>query len=310
MREVDMAKTRKLASACGALVLAVLACGGQTTSGNDGGGGGDGGPTGGACPAQSPTDGSACAKEGMSCDYGDNPRCLGNATCTGGKWLVAQVKCAPTDPTCPATREAAAGQMCATKNAYCNYAGLTCDCTNCTKYPIVQCMGPLTWVCDAPNTTPGCPPARPNVGQACTKDGLFCDYGCERNVSRQCTGGSWVTASSPYGCPASTREVKKDIKYLEPSDRARVADEARGLKLATWHYKDPALADRERLGVILEDAPMSPSSDMEKKQVDLYAYTSMVLALAQQQDQEIKELRAKVAELEKRAAPAKPAKAK
>jgi hypothetical protein len=49
---------------------------------------------------------------------------------------------------------------------------------------------------------------------------------------------------------------------------------------------------------------------MEKKQVDLYAYTSMVLALAQQQDQEIKELRAKVAELEKRAAPAKPAKAK
>ena len=40
---------------------------------------------------------------------------------------------------------------------------------------------------------------------------------------------------------------------------------------------------------------------MGRKEVDLYAYTSMVLALAQQQDQEIKELRAKVAELEKRA---------
>ena len=46
-----------------------------------------------------------------------------------------------------------------------------------------------------------------------------------------------------------------------------------------------------------------PASDMDKKQVDLYAYTSMVLALAQQQDQEIKELRAKVADLEKRVPP-------
>ena len=47
---------------------------------------------------------------------------------------------------------------------------------------------------------------------------------------------------------------------------------------------------------------------MNKKQVNLYAYTSMVLALAQQQDQELKELRAKVANLEKRVPPAKSSK--
>ena len=49
----------------------------------------------------------------------------------------------------------------------------------------------------------------------------------------------------------------------------------------------------------------SPSVAPDGKHVDLYAYTSMVLALAQQQDQEIKELRAKVDELERRLPPAK-----
>ena len=98
-------KAKKLLSACSALALAV-ACGGQSTTGADGGGndGGagdaaDGG--GGACPVVEPTNGAACPKEGQSCDYGNNPTCLGNATCTGGKWSVAQVKCIGPDPTCP-----------------------------------------------------------------------------------------------------------------------------------------------------------------------------------------------------------------
>lgn len=302
-------KVKKLASACSALAL-VVACGGVTSSGGDGGsgdGGGsdaaDGGGGGGACPVQEPTNGTACTKEGQSCDYGDDPTCLGNAKCIGGKWSVAKSTCKPTDPTCPATREAAAGLACPTLDVVCNYSGLLCDCTNCTKYPVVQCSGPLTWHCDAPNTTPGCPPARPNTGQACASEGLLCDYGCEPDVSRQCTGGAWVPASTPGGCPISTRAAKNDIRYLTPADRARVAGQARSLELTTWHYKDPALADRERLGYILEDAPGAPSSDMDKKQVDLYAYTSMVLALAQQQDRELVELRARVAELEKRVPP-------
>lgn len=296
----------KLAGAGGAIAL-VVACGGESAPGVDGGGGSDAGDGGGgtACSVQEPTPSTACAREGQVCDYGDDPRCLKDYTCTGGKWSTHKNACPPPEPTCPATRETAAGQVCATKDASCNYAGLLCSCTNCTKYPVVQCSGPLTWRCDAPNTTPGCPAARPNTGQACSDEGVLCDYGCEPNVSRQCTKGAWVPASSPGGCPISTRAAKNDIRYLEPSDRARVADETRSLRLATWHYKDPALAERERLGYILEDSPQSPSSDMGKRQVDLYGYTSMVLALAQQQDQELKELRARVAELEKRLPPPK-----
>ena len=60
-----------------------------------------------------------------------------------------------------------------------------------------------------------------------------------------------------------------------------------------------------RLGYILEDAPLAPASDMGKRQVDLYTYTSMVLALAQQQDKELQELRARVAELERERAATK-----
>ncbi|CAN5652620.1 hypothetical protein BH09MYX1_BH09MYX1_27540 [soil metagenome] len=287
-----------------AVGLTIAACGGQSTTANDAGGTDSGG--GGSCPAAPPVDGSDCTNANAACEYGANPVCLSTAKCVAGKWSVAQVKCAPPDPTCPATRESAAGQTCGTKDAYCNYDGFVCSCTNCTKYPVVQCSGALTWQCAAPNTTPGCPAARPNLGLVCTQDGLFCDYGCEPFASRKCVVGGWAEASSPSGCPISTRAAKTDIRYLDPNDRAHVAAQARTLRLSTWHYKDPALAKRERLGIILEDAPDAPSADMDKRQVDLYSYTSMVLALAQDQDREIKDLRARIDELEKRLPPPKP----
>jgi hypothetical protein len=283
------------------ILLCAFACGGSTGTGvSSSGGGSSSGGTSGVCPANSPEANSTCSRDGQVCEYGNNPKCLGRATCTSGKWSVTAAKCLATDPSCPATREAAAGKVCTSKDVSCNYEGLTCNCTNCTEYPVVQCGGDLTWRCDAPNQTPGCPAARPNAGLACTSAGLFCDYGCENNASRKCTDGAWTPASSFGGCPQSTAEVKERIRYLSETDRASVAEQTRAIKLSTWHYKDPAIATRERLGYILEDAPGLPSSDMARKEVDLYGYTSMVLALAQEQDRELRELRAKVNELDKR----------
>jgi hypothetical protein len=274
--------------------------GGGVDSGGGADSGSDGGSSVAACPVSYPNAGDACPKEGRKCQYGDNPKCLGIAECMNGKWSVAIPRCAPPDATCPATREIAAGQACGKLDAYCNYAGLTCSCTNCTNGPVQNCTGPTTWHCDAPNTTQGCPAARPNLGTACVKEALFCNYGCEANESRQCTGGAWEAASQPNGCPKSTREAKDRIHYLDNAERAKLAEAALALKLSRWHYKEPALASRERLGYILEDAPGAPSSDMDQKQVDLYAYTSMVLALAQDQAREIKALRAEVDALKKR----------
>jgi hypothetical protein len=112
------------------------------------------------------------------------------------------------------------------------------------------------------------------------------------------TTQSLTNAVQAYLAPVGTSssiEVKKDIQYLSPTDQARIAHDALSLKLATFKYTNGG--ERERLGFMLEDAPKVAAADMIAKQVDLYAYTSMVLALVQQQQTEIDALRTEVEKL-------------
>src|SRR4051812_13110602 len=98
-----------------ALTTTVLGCGSITPLGVDGGGGASGGSGGGAagrggggspggaggsgggggggspdrCPSSAPTMGNACAPEGLSCEYGNDPRgdnCRTQAACSSGHW--------------------------------------------------------------------------------------------------------------------------------------------------------------------------------------------------------------------------------
>jgi hypothetical protein len=98
---------------------------------------------------------------------------------------------------------------------------------------------------------------------------------------------------------ASSIEVKKDVRYLDDAARARIAKEALGIKLATYHYKSETADERQHLGFILEDSPNVPAADMAQKHVDLYAYASMVLATVQEQQRKIEALEAEVARLSK-----------
>jgi hypothetical protein len=102
----------------------------------------------------------------------------------------------------------------------------------------------------------------------------------------------------------STRKVKSDIHYLDDDERARLAGDARDIRLATWRYTGRFDDGRSHVGYILEDAPASSASDMKREEVDVYAYTSMTLALAQQQQREISELKKEMKELRSRCAPA------
>ncbi len=102
--------------------------------------------------------------------------------------------------------------------------------------------------------------------------------------------------STPVGTSSSI-EVKKDVQYLDAAARARIAEETMGIKLATYKYKTDADGAREHLGFILEDSPNVPAADMGRKEVDLYAYASMVLATVQQQQREIATLKAEVERL-------------
>lgn len=256
------------------------------------------------CPSSVPTEAGGCTREGVVCEYGDDPRvqCRTFATCTAARWSLAVPSCDPLPAAaCPASREAADGQACGVEGAFCAYAGLACECTNCIRYPVGRCEGARTWHCDAPTTATSCPSARPRAGTVCGTEGLSCDYGCEPTRARRCVGGLWAPADSPAGCPRSTRAAKRDIAYLTPSDAERLSREVLATRLATYEYTDALLAGRRRLGFILEDqSPTSYAREPDRSSVDLYGYTSMLVATVQAQDRRIRALEATVAAMRRR----------
>ncbi len=251
------------------------------------------------CPAALPDPTSACSTDGLICEYGVRT-CLSRAECTGGAWAVSVPRCPP-PPTggCPATRDDAQASPCAgDEGALCAYDGLVCTCTSCPNpYPLCMVVDPPVWACEAPNADPECPAAQPLLGGGCAMDAQICDYGCESGERRVCAGGAWTAGSAPGGCPRSTRRAKRDIEYLEPADVDALATEVERTRLATYEYIDPALAGRRHLGFILEDQPGSYSVDPERSQVDLYGYTSMLVAAVQSQQRRVDALEREVAEL-------------
>ncbi len=259
-----------------------------------------------ACGSSAPSSGSPCGREGLVCQYGDDPResCRTQATCTGGRWAVIAPRCTPITPPamCPSTREAAAGMACGAMNAVCNYGGLTCTCTNCRSFPVGGCGGPLQWRCVAPNMAPGCPALQPNLGANCPMDGQRCGYDCEAygiQGGRVCEGGVWRALSNL--CPISSRATKRDIRYLTAAESASLAEETLRTRLATYEYTDPALRGPRRLGFIYEDATTHPfARNPDISGVDLYGYTSMLLATVQRQQQQIEALERAVRSLRAR----------
>ena len=209
-------------------------------------------------------------------------------------------KCVGLPPaTCPATREAAAGQSCPTQDAYCTYADLTCDCTNCFTGPVSGCAGSPTWHCDVPNADAACPAGIPLLGSACTTADKTCRYVCGTDGARLCKQGAWYTATGGP-CPVSSRRAKKNILYLSEAERLRVAEDLARFKLATYEYRDPALGDRRYLGFIIEDVPGSPAVDRDGTMVDLYGYTSMLVAAVQAQGEAIAKLQTALAQVKRR----------
>jgi len=117
------------------------------------------------------------------------------------------------------------------------------------------------------------------AGAACATAGATCDpqVGCE--VLLRCTDKD--PKVQPGGCPISRRAAKRDIAYLDEEERARLVDEVRRLRLATYRYKDAP--GKQRLGFIIDDVPSSAAVDGPRDQIDLYGYLSMTVAALQEQ---------------------------
>jgi hypothetical protein len=98
----------------------------------------------------------------------------------------------------------------------------------------------------------------------------------------------------------SARRAKKNIVYLGAAERERIARDLAAFKLATYEYRDPALAGTRHLGFIIDDVPDSPAVDRDGNMVDLYGYASMLVAAVQAQGEEIAKLKAELARLKTR----------
>jgi hypothetical protein len=101
------------------------------------------------------------------------------------------------------------------------------------------------------------------------------------------------------GCPISLRTFKRDIHYVTDDERALLARHALSVPITTWRYVQQP--DAVRLGFLIDDIAPSPMIAPSGDQVDLYAYTTALLAVVQLQQEQIASLAARLEALEQRA---------
>ncbi len=154
------------------------------------------------------------------------------------------------------------------------------------------------------------------VGTFCLKSSgpVSHDLGCT-TIPPECNGVATCACMANCFCPAvnqqkcvafqnylecetqtvSRREYKKDITYLGDDDRVALADEALHTRLAEYRYKTESQETPRHLGFIIDDMPnASPAVQADKTHVDLYGYTSMLLATVQEQQRQIDDLKKQV----------------
>jgi len=132
-------------------------------------------------------------------------------------------------------------------------------------------------------------------GDPCNVEGTRCDPEDDCNSLLVCATSD--PKLGPGGCPISRRSTKQDIHYVSDAERVQYQRELLEMKLAIWRYKhDPA---KQRLGIIIDDNEGSAAVDARRDQLDLYGYTSMVVAALQVQAREIEALKRQVAALKK-----------
>lgn len=267
------------------------------------------------CPAgtHNPTDecGRVVTCECAADDCGDIPAC--ELLCPPGTHnpvddlgCVHTCECAPDAKDCT-QQECGPAPGCP---AYTCADGSTGGCTGlCYRledgtcgWEIRQCpTADLKWyatcgdpVCGRGHKDAGLPACTTETaGEPCTTEGASCDPVNDCNSHLVCAAAD--PRVQPGGCPISRREFKQDIHYLGPEDRARYAASLMDVRLATWRYK--AVPERVHLGFIIEDQEPSASIDAARDMVDLYGYTSMVVAALQAQSEEMAALRREVVDL-------------
>lgn len=130
-------------------------------------------------------------------------------------------------------------------------------------------------------------------GDPCANEGATCDPQDGCNALRVCATED--PTQQEGGCPISRARYKHGITYVGDAERASLGQQALGMKLARWRYNAEGAEGPEHLGFIIDDAPQSFAVLPSGERVDVYGYTSLVLAAVQD---EAERSRARDAELE------------
>lgn len=134
--------------------------------------------------------------------------------------------------------------------------------------------------------------ASETAGDPCSDDGAQCDLENDCNQFLVCAESD--PQDQTGGCPISKQDAKRDIAYLGADQREQLRKDAVAMKLATWRYRHEADDARPHLGFVIDDQPTSPAVRTDGERVDLYGYTSLVLAALQAQEAELTALKAEV----------------
>jgi hypothetical protein len=162
----------------------------------------------------------------------------------------------------------------------------------------ISCLDEADTLWEEPSTDL-CSDLEVSADEPCDEAGAQCvltqAFTCTSMDPGMRTSESFLTCrNTPFEegqCPSSSRSVKRDIHYIAPDERQRLAKEVLDVKLARYHYRDAAKPGR-KLGYILEDHPQATFSGDGR--VDLYAYVSAVVALAQEQQAQIDSLKSEL----------------
>lgn len=123
------------------------------------------------------------------------------------------------------------------------------------------------------------------AGVACDDADATCDPEDSCNALLLCTDED--PTQQEGGCPISRKRAKRDIHYLAPEERAAVAESALDVKLSTWRYRWDPVDAPARLGFLIDDREGGFGVTADGDHVDLYGYTSLVLATTQEQARRI-----------------------
>jgi len=100
-----------------------------------------------------------------------------------------------------------------------------------------------------------------------------------------------------FMCPPgrSRKNLKRDIRYLDPVARDEIGKMLLDIPLAQWNYKNDPASTPQRLGFMIDD--IEPSFAVEDKvgdSVNLYGFISMATAAIQMQQDQIEKLQKQI----------------